>query len=122
MKKSVKNISFIFRILLLVIFIGYSSSITMFYHTHVINGYKITHSHPFKSSQGKDKPVNKHSHTTSEYLTIHQLNIISSTDSFYSPQLPVPVAHPTELQVRFYSVFIHSYSASSAQLRAPPTC
>jgi hypothetical protein len=122
MKRLRKTISLFFRFLLLLIFIGYGSSITMFYHTHVVNGYKITHSHPFRSTQGKDKPVNKHSHSTSEYLTIQQLNIISSTNSFYSPELPVPVAHQVERAVRFYSAVLLSNCSSSAQLRAPPCC
>ena len=31
---------------LLVLFVGYLAGATLFYHTHIVNGIRITHSHP----------------------------------------------------------------------------
>ena len=50
-----------------VLFISYMAGITLFTHSHVVNGVTIVHSHPFK----KDSP---HSHTTVEFQLIHLLN------------------------------------------------
>ncbi|MCC8087718.1 MAG: hypothetical protein LIO79_00360 [Rikenellaceae bacterium] len=53
--------------LLLILFIGYFSGITMFPHTHVINGVTITHSHPYTGSP--DNP--DHTHTSVELNAIN---------------------------------------------------
>jgi hypothetical protein len=40
-----------------VLFISYMAGITLFTHSHVVNGVTIVHSHPFKKG-------GEHSHTT----------------------------------------------------------
>lgn len=55
-----------------VLFISYMAGITLFTHSHVVNGVTIVHSHPFK----KDSP---HSHTTVEFQLIHLLNHVVTT-------------------------------------------
>ena len=55
-----------------VLFISYMAGITLFTHSHVVNGGTIVHSHPFK----KDSP---HSHTTVEFQLIHLLNHVVTT-------------------------------------------
>ena len=40
-----------------VLFISYMAGITLFTHSHVVNGVTIVHSHPFKKGS-------EHSHTT----------------------------------------------------------
>jgi hypothetical protein len=58
---------------LLILFIGYFSSITFFGHTHHIdNGIIIVHSHPFRSS-GSNGPV-QHQHTSAGFALIYALN------------------------------------------------
>lgn len=56
-----------------VLFISYMAGITLFTHSHVVNGVTIVHSHPFK----KNSP---HSHTTVEFQLIHFLNHLITTD------------------------------------------
>lgn len=60
----------LFKISLLALFLFYYSGSLMFYHSHLIDGVKIVHSHPF--------PLNKtgetHSHTASEIATIKVLS------------------------------------------------
>ena len=58
------------RYFFLVLFLGYLTSITFFTHRHVIDGYKIVHSHPFKSS-GHGIPM--HNHSVNEFILIHFL-------------------------------------------------
>ncbi len=55
-----------------VLFISYMAGITLFTHSHVVNGVTIVHSHPFK----KDSP---HSHTTVEFQLIHLLSHVATT-------------------------------------------
>ena len=45
-----------------VLFISYMAGITLFTHSHVVNGVTIVHSHPFKKG-------GEHSHTTDNGLT-----------------------------------------------------
>ncbi len=56
------------------LFIFYMAGITLFTHSHVVNGVTIVHSHPFK----KDTP---HGHTTVEFQLLHFLNHVVSTDA-----------------------------------------
>ena len=50
-----------------VLFISYMAGITLFTHSHVVNGVTIVHSHPFKKG-------GEHSHTTVEFQLIHILD------------------------------------------------
>ncbi len=50
-----------------VLFISYMAGITLFTHSHVVNGVTIVHSHPFKKGS-------EHSHTTVEFQLIHLLS------------------------------------------------
>lgn len=56
---------------LLILFIGYFASATLFPHTHIIDGVRITHSHPF--SQAPD--TGKHTHTTADFQLIAHLSM-----------------------------------------------
>ena len=42
----------LFGCFLLVLFLGYYGSITLFTHSHIINGVTIVHSHPFNYDNG----------------------------------------------------------------------
>jgi hypothetical protein len=68
-------------IIFLVIFTGYYACITFFYHTHVVLGESIGHSHPYKS--GVDgKPT--HSHTEKGFITIHLLSSLTFSIAVFS--------------------------------------
>ncbi|MCF6358628.1 MAG: hypothetical protein L3J54_12565, partial [Draconibacterium sp.] len=63
-------IKFFFAIL----FVAYYFSITLFYHSHVINGKKIVHSHFYINTHDTaGNPIN-HSHSQDE---VYSLQIIS---------------------------------------------
>lgn len=61
-----------------VLFISYMAGITLFTHSHVVNGVTIVHSHPFKKG-------GEHSHTTVEFQLIHILDHTLVTDNGLTP-------------------------------------
>ena len=61
-----------------VLFISYMAGITLFTHSHVVNGVTIVHSHPFKKGS-------EHSHTTVEFQLIHILDHTLVTDNGLTP-------------------------------------
>lgn len=61
-----------------VLFISYMAGITLFTHSHVVNGVTIVHSHPFKKGV-------EHSHTTVEFQLIHFLNHFQTTEAGILP-------------------------------------
>ncbi len=54
----------------LILFMGYASCTTFFYHTHRINGQWITHSHPYADAPD----TGDHTHALSEFATIALLS------------------------------------------------
>ena len=68
----------IIKFFLPVLFISYMAGITLFTHSHVVNGVTIVHSHPFKKGS-------EHSHTTVEFQLIHFLNHVLVTDNGLTP-------------------------------------
>lgn len=98
-----------------VLFISYMAGITLFTHSHVVNGVTIVHSHPFKKG-------GEHSHTTVEFQLIHILDHTLVTDNGLTP-----------LFVDFCPVLFYVFFSASPQrmrycrpcpgaisLRAPP--
>ncbi len=53
---------------LLILFMGYFSSITFFSHTHIVDGVVIVHSHPYKAKSG-NVPFN-HNHSKNGFILI----------------------------------------------------
>lgn len=116
----IRNTSLPARLLLLVLFISYSASIMMFYHTHELHGVLITHSHPFKLPAKKGTGEN-HSHSPSQYYLLQHLCETSITDSILKFTV-VP-----DLLYAFCSVIITPHSdpfsidvKSTESMRAPP--
>lgn len=61
------------RYFLPILFISYIGCISLFTHTHVVNGVTIVHSHPYKSDA-------HHSHTTTEFQLIHVLSHLTTAE------------------------------------------
>lgn len=73
MKKHLKTI---LKLFLPLLFIAYLGGITLFTHSHVVNGVVIVHSHPFKG---------EHEHTKAEFETIFFLSSFAASDIIYTP-------------------------------------
>ncbi len=69
--KSAKKVKTILVYSLLLLFTGYYGSISFFYHSHIILGDTIVHSHPYKSDNNGN-PL--HSHSEKGYMTIQMLS------------------------------------------------
>lgn len=65
---------------LIILFLGYYGSITLFSHTHYENGKAITHSHPYKPSN--DDKSQSHQHAQHEFVLISLLTHFFTTALF----------------------------------------
>jgi len=72
----------LFRGLLLILFLGYYSSVTFFTHSHIINGVTIVHSHPFNSDKGNNTLPS--SHSEKELVVIQLLSEFFTTVFIFS--------------------------------------
>lgn len=66
-----KDILSALKIIFLMIFVCYAGSVSFFFHSHIINGVTIVHSHPYKADE-KGNPT--HTHTVSEIQLIRNLS------------------------------------------------
>ncbi len=63
--------------LLLTLFAGYWSCITLFPHAHDVNGHVIVHSHPF--SGASNGAAQTHTHTPQQFQLIAHLSLLVMT-------------------------------------------
>lgn len=69
MRKRLKNIG---ALLLLVLFAGYWSCVTLFPHVHRIDGLLYVHSHPYSGPAGNPT----HSHSAQQFQLIAHLSLL----------------------------------------------
>jgi hypothetical protein len=69
------------RYVLLILFLWYYVSITLFTHTHTVNGVLIVHSHLYNPFSG-NKPVN-HQHSANGFVLIQLLSHFLTTVTFF---------------------------------------
>ncbi|MDD2437391.1 MAG: hypothetical protein PHG27_10735 [Massilibacteroides sp.] len=123
--KNVQNgLDKILKYSLLVLFIGYYGSITLFTHTHIVNGVVITHSHPYnffkckKNEQGERIPL--HHHAENGYVLIHILSHFSSLVVFFAIGIKAIEKILTKHTLRKSTTFPRSFHfLCSNGLRAP---
>ena len=72
MKGNVNSIKKIIACFLLILFMGYASSVTLFQHEHIIDGRRVTHSHIYSDASETEQ----HTHTSYEFITIANLSIL----------------------------------------------
>lgn len=103
----------ILRIALVALFLSYYGSVTLFPHTHLVDGGVVTHSHPYA-------PSSSHTHTQAALQLIAHLGwvvfLVAITASFL---------FIAESSYRyFYGQPSRTCSINSryCQLRAPPVC
>jgi hypothetical protein len=66
------------RYFLLILFLGYYGSVTLFTHTHIINGAVIVHSHPYNPF-AKQSTSSNHQHSTKALQNIKILSYFLTT-------------------------------------------
>lgn len=102
--------------LMLMLFVGYSASITIFSHKHMVDGIAVVHSHFYSGSA--ETP--QHNHTPQQFSTISALSLfVSLSASMVLFSFTVNrISHKIETIYHFHS----EQSASRwISLRAPPT-
>jgi hypothetical protein len=114
------RIKLFIELLVLLLFVGYYSGVTMFYHTHTVNGVTIVHSHPFLKHTDKQGHPIEHSHTregfqfiqfTSHFVFTIFMAIVASSVFFIL------------LSKHIYPIvktFFHFDRDDNIPLRAPP--
>lgn len=117
-----KNTRFktIIKLILLLFFIGHYSNITLFYHTHNIEGVTYCHSHfywPTKSSIPVQLPL----HTKDQLKLIQDFNHITWNSDIDIPKFEKPFySLIAKLQTKVITLNSMAEVLFSA-LRAPPT-
>ena len=97
-----------------VLFLSYIGCISLFTHTHVVNGVTIVHSHPYQSGGG-------HEHTTAEFQLIHLLsNITTPEPAMWLFFAAVLFAYSCRLYLPAYSFYSITEEWRAHGLRAPP--
>lgn len=107
-------------ILLPMILIG-AYNVVAYGHQHILDtGEIIYHSHPFKSTNTNNTPFEKHNHSQSELIILHQLtNLLTSAlivFTIFSILLKQNYINKTVLYIRFYK----SSFVNSLNYRGPP--
>ena len=107
-----KNLKRYVALVLMLIFCSYSAGISLFSHTHIINGASVVHSHLGGTSD--------HEHTESQYTVIEILSHFQSesVDFFHSVESPVILS--SELYIGYVATPILSDAATEIGLRGPP--
>ena len=97
--------------ILVLIFLIYYGSVTLFYHEHQYDGRIISHSHPF--------PARSHTHASDALQTIHELSQFITVA--FTAGTFIPFIHKlAELLFPESVSFVFLPNAGSCQLRAPP--
>ena len=107
-----KHLNRYIALMLMLIFCSYSAGISLFSHTHIINGASLVHSH-----LGGDSD---HEHTESQYTVIEILSHFQSesVDCFYKIESPVFLS--SELYIGYVTTPCISGASSEIGLRGPP--
>lgn len=109
----------IMRYFLLFLFLGYYGNITLFTHTHILNGVTIVHSHPY-STGANGKPVN-HQHSEKGFIIIHLLSNFIATALFLALGIAIVHKFITSYLIKICIDFIQRFSGfCTFSLRAPP--
>jgi ABC-type microcin C transport system permease subunit YejB len=105
--------------LLLAIFIGFYASITIFTHSHILNGVTIVHSHPY-SSGTSDKPLN-HQHSEKGFALIQFLTSFTTAFIAVAFTLNIILSLLYQIIVNFNdNHFLDLSGNCTYSLRAPP--
>ena len=110
----------ILKILLLSLFIIYYASITLFTHSHVIDGVTIVHSHYFKTDNSAKSSFPTHKHTTNQLTLISQLSLFQSLQLWIGSFLLI-ILFGKKFNLKVYRGFLNlKHFFTNLSLRAPP--
>lgn len=106
-----KRLRTFISILLLSLFATYQINISLFIHSHIIEGVKTIHSHPYNAP---------HSHSTAELVLIGQLSNFHSLEAYgFCFDFSIPTCYTIPRAEHAHRV-ISFLLADHPSLRAPP--
>lgn len=109
-----RTLRHIIQIFLPLLFAGYVTGISLFTHTHVVNGVTIRHSHPFDRGT-------EHSHSSAEFQLLHLLSqVLTDTAGFLSGLLPFFIPAVTCVVLAAPCAGTFGRFRGILSLRAPP--
>jgi|GEM_PF-48321 len=107
------------KLLLLSLFLWYYGCITLFNHTHIINGVTIVHSHP-TSPFGETKG-NGHTHTSTQIVLISELSNFLTTAIVVSSLLSInSLGKGIEVVFQYNQLLSKRLSVFEINKRGPP--
>ena len=109
-----KNRYIYIPLMLLILFVTYQVSITMFAHMHYVNGVMIVHSHPSTD--------NEHTHTEGQILTLAQMSEWVGTEPVFVTLSEVSLSVFDTLECEREAKTLSDFYLHSISLRAPPFC
>ena len=107
-----KNRYIYIPLMLLILFVTYQVSITMFAHMHYVNGVMIVHSHPSADSE--------HTHTEAQILTLAQMSEWAGTEPVFVTLSEVSLSVFDTLECEREAKALSDLFSHSISLRAPP--
>lgn len=107
-----KNRYIYIPLMLLILFVTYQVSITMFAHMHYVNGVMIVHSHPSTD--------NEHTHTEGQILTLAQMSEWVGTEPVFVTLSEVSLSVFDILECEREAKALSDLFSHSISLRAPP--
>lgn len=106
--------NFLKTLLLLALFVSYQAGVTLFVHTHVVDGVAVAHSHPFSSSN--------HSHSSLQIVAIGQLSTFNGVEHASYDEIKVYHNGVEEIEISNHESNVVNLCAACILLRAPPMC
>ena len=110
----------VLKYFLAVLFIAYYVSNTSFYHSHIVNGVSIIHSHFYRYHSGEKAEPVTHSHSDNEFVILKIITqfVTAALTGFVVFRLFLMVlAH---YQIPLKQIILSSFRQSGFSLRAPP--
>ena len=98
--------------LLLIMFCCYLSGISLFSHTHIVNGTSVVHSHLGGNSE--------HQHSESQYAVIDILSHFQSESATGHVSVSAPFLQTSEIFTKYNAPSKPCLVHSTLSLRAPP--
>lgn len=99
---------------LLLLFVAFQASVTLFPHTHFLGSEKLVHSHPYSNAN--------HCHSGNQILSLDKLSAFQSLEAptLSFEELALTVVRDIEFEPQDRAC--ESEYLSQARLRAPPVC
>lgn len=107
----------IISIFLLIVFVGYYGNVTLFSHTHIINGVTIVHSHIHKNSHNDTKSGGHTQHDITLIAQISHFEYIDFSCNCVLKPIQLPLYENKSVETSHRTLSTHFQNIS---LRAPP--